>query len=118
MSEYITTYFYRVPREQITEFKRIQFESAAIYKQYGAVADITYVGEMLEDKYGCTGTANALTCDKNEVLFFSVTRFLDKQHHDEVIEKVDRDVRIEKLFNQMISILDINRVVRGEFSSI
>jgi len=35
-----------------------------------------------------------------------------------VMEKVDCDRRIEELFNEMINVIDMSQVVRGEFEKV
>ncbi len=55
---------------------------------------------------------------ENETLMCSVSTFNNKHHHDIVMEKVDSDMRIEELYNEMIQVIDMSRVVRGEFEKI
>ena len=118
MKEYISTYIYRVPFNNQKEFKRIQLESSKIYEEYGAISDITYIGISLDNKYGCTGISTTVPTSKDEIIYFSITKFKDKKHHDEVMEKVDKDIKINQLYNEICSLLDVKKIIRGEFSCI
>lgn len=55
---------------------------------------------------------------ENETLMCSVSTFISKHHHDMVMEKVDSDVRIEELYTEMFNVIDMSRVVRGEFEKV
>ena len=55
---------------------------------------------------------------ENETLMCSVSTFNNKHHHDMVMGNVDSDMRIEELYNEMIKVIDISRVVRGEFEKV
>lgn len=48
----------------------------------------------------------------------SVSTFNNKLHHDIVMEEVDADHRIEELYNEMFNVIDMSRVVRGEFKKV
>ncbi|MBE3598632.1 MAG: hypothetical protein IMX02_07485 [Limnochordaceae bacterium] len=39
----------------------------------------------------------------------------DRVHHDEVMARVDGDERIVMLYRQLTQLIDVSRVVRGEF---
>lgn len=42
-------------------------------------------------------------------------KLIDKEHHSQVLEKVDNDEQIEMLYNQVVKVIDLSRTVRGEF---
>jgi len=115
---FTSIYIYRVPRENVDAFLRIQQEAAAIYKRYGALADETYAPVNLEAKYRCVSFSDALDVGEDEVVFIGISRFRDRAQHDQVMSQVDSDGRISDLYNEVTKLLDINRVVRGEFESV
>ena len=114
---YVSIYIYRVPRENAAAFLDVQKEAAAIYKRHGALVDETYALASLEAKYGCAAFAQALDVEKGEEVFFGLSRFRDRAHHDEVMTQVDGDERINELYDEVTKLLDVGRVVRGEFES-
>ena len=44
-----------------------------------------------------------------------MSHFHSRSHHDEVMSKVDADAGINDLYAEMLTLLDMSRVVRGEF---
>jgi uncharacterized protein YbaA (DUF1428 family) len=112
---FTSIYIYRVPKENVDAFLRIQQEAAEIYQRYGALADETFAPVDLEAKYGCVPFFKALDVEEDEVIFIGLSRFRDRAHHDQVMSQVDADERIGDLYGQVTKLLDISRVVRGEF---
>ena len=115
---FTSIYIYRVPRENVDAFLRIQREAAAIYESYGALADETYAPVDLKAKYGCVPIFEALDLGEDKEVFIGISRFRDRAHHDQVMSQVDSDERISDLYNEVTKLLDINRVVRGEFERV
>lgn len=115
---FTSIYVYRVPRQNSEAFLQVQREAAAIYQEYGALDDETFAPVNLESKYGCIAFPGALEVGEDEELFVSLSRFRDRSHHDEVMGLVDADGRIELLYEQVTGLLDVGRVVRGEFQRV
>jgi len=115
---YTSIYIYRVQRDRVTAFLRVQREAAAIYCQYGALDDETFAPCSMEAKYGCIPFAAAFEVEAGEEMFVSLSRFRDSAHHNEVMGRVDVDDRIIELYEEMTSLLDVGRVVRGEFERV
>ncbi len=111
----VQLYIYRVPKENVSTFLQIQREAANLYKKYGALDDETFEPSNLESKYGCVAFPDALSVQDNELIFFSVTRFHNKSHEDQVMAKVNSDEKINELYDRVTRLIEINRVVRGEF---
>ena len=115
---YTSLYIYRVPRDNVAAFLCVQREAAAIYCQYGALGDETFGPCNLEAKYGCMPFPAAFELEEGEDVFVSLSRFRDLAHHDEVMSRVDADDRIGELYEQVTGLLDIRRVMRGEFERV
>ncbi len=111
----VQLYIYRVPKENVSSFLRIQSEAASLYKKYGALDDETFKPSNLESKYGCIAFPDVLDVKDNELIIFSVTRFHNTTHEDQVMAKVNSDERINELYDRVTHLIDISRVVRGEF---
>jgi uncharacterized protein YbaA (DUF1428 family) len=112
---YTSIYIYRISRSNVEAFLRIQQEAADIYKHYGALDDETFSPVDLTAKYGCLAFTDVLELAEDEVLLIGLSRFKSRAHHDEVMAKVDADERINRLFEEVTGVLDISRLVRGEF---
>ncbi|QBD77351.1 DUF1428 family protein [Ktedonosporobacter rubrisoli] len=115
---FTSIYLYRVPKAQVDAFLQIQREAAQIYRSYGALDDVTFVASNLEAKYGCLAFDETFPVGADEVVLISLSSFLDRFHHDEVMSKVDVDERIDELYQQVTTLLDIGRVIRGEFEQV
>ena len=63
---YTSIYFYRVPKENIEAFLRIQTLASDIYKKYGAIDDWTFGSDCLSPKYGCTSVAQIIPVNDDD----------------------------------------------------
>lgn len=113
---YTSIYIYRVPRAHVDAFLRVQAAALAIYRAHGALDDATYAPVDLAARYGCAGFADAIGAGEDEELFVSVSQFRDRAHHDEVMAIVDEHPQIAELYAQIVGVLDVSRIIRGEFT--
>jgi len=113
---YTSIYIYRVPNKNIDAFLQVQKEASEIYQKYGAIEDVTFAAFDVEAKYGCLGFLDILETRNDETMFVGLSRFENRVHHDEVMAKVDQDSQINILYEKVTSLIEINRVVRGEFA--
>ena len=112
---YIAAYICRVPAEQEEAFLRVVGEAAAIVVRHGALACEVFAPAELAGKYGCLPFTEALEVREGERVYVEVMRFRDRAHHDEVMSEVDSDPVIDGLYEELSSLMDMGRVVRGEF---
>lgn len=115
---YTSIYFYRVPKKNIEAFLRIQTLASDIYKKYGAIDDWTFASDCLSPKYGCTSITKIIPSNADEEIFFSLSLFQSKADHDKIMSQVDNDSEIEKLFSQISELIDLSKVIRGEFNRV
>lgn len=115
---YSVIYLYPVSLENKGKFISINKQAAEIYVEYGALSDETFEPVNIEGVYGCMGIGQKIELFENETLMFSIASFQDKKHHDEVMRKVDSDTRIGNLFNEMKLVINLSRIVRGEFNRV
>jgi uncharacterized protein YbaA (DUF1428 family) len=108
-------YIYPVPRRLADDFIRIQTDASRIYREHGALEDVTYAPASLEARYGCASFRDTLALGDDEDLYVGYARFRDRGHHDQVIARVDADPRISALYRQVSELIDVGRIVRGEF---
>lgn len=115
---YKVLYLYPVLKQKKEQFIEINKKASIIYKEYGAIEDDTYQSTFIDAMYGCKGIESSVELQDNETLMCSVSMFSNKHHHDIVTERVDSDHRIEELYTEMIKVIDMSRVVRGEFEKV
>ena len=108
---------FRVAPDRADTFVEIQREAARIYVEHGALDDETLGAVDLSARYGCRGFGEAIDAG-DDVVFVGVTRFRDRAHHDEVMERVNSDPRIDALFAQVSSVVEVSDVAIGEFERI
>ena len=111
-------YIYRVPQKNVDEFLRIQKAAGEIYRDYGSLEEETLALTNLEAKYGCAPFLYAVEVEKDEDIFVSLSRFRDKAHHDHVMAQIDSDTQIDRLYQEITGLIDIRRVLRGEFERV
>jgi uncharacterized protein YbaA (DUF1428 family) len=112
---YMSIYVYFVQRENIEPFLKVQRETADIVRRYGALDDATFAEVDLKAKYATIAFGNKFNLNPGEKVFVGVSSFRNREHHDEVMAKVDEDERIDELYRRITTVLDVRRVVRGEF---
>lgn len=112
---YLEIYLYPVLEENKEQFLKINREAERIYKEYGAIDSETYTAASIYPEYGCAGMVSAVELRESEILMLEVNCYYNKDHHNQVLEKVDNDEQIERLYNQMTKVIDVSRTVRGEF---
>lgn len=94
----------------------VQKKSSDLYKKYGAIDDWTFEPESLEPKYGCSSFLTEIEVGSDEELFFSLSLFNSKEDHDRIMSLVDTDPEIEDLYKDICDLIDISKIVRGEFN--
>lgn len=112
---YLEIYLYPVLEESKEQFLIINREAERIYKEYGAIESETYTAASIQPQYGCLGMVSTVELRENEILMLEINRYYNKEHHGQVLEKVDNDEQIKKLYDQMTKVIDMSRTVRGEF---
>lgn len=115
---FTVAYLYRIDERVVDDFLRIQRDAAAIYVEHGALEDETLVGVDLAAQYGCQGFGDAIGAAAGQRVFIGLARFRDRTHHDEVMERVDADPRIDALFAEVGDVVSIAEIARGEFDRI
>jgi uncharacterized protein YbaA (DUF1428 family) len=115
---YKVFYLYPVLKQKKDRFIELNKKASMIYKEYGALEDDTYQSTFIDAVYGCKGMESSVELLENETLMCSVSTFTTKEHHDSVMGKVDADPRIDELYSEMVNVIEMSRVVRGEFEKV
>lgn len=112
---YLSIYLYPVPSEKVSDFLRVLEAASNIYREFGCSGIEILEEADLSAAYGCMGIEDSMETQFGERIFMSIHRFNDRSHRDEVMAMVDADKRINNLYTEIAGLIDMKRVVRGEF---
>lgn len=115
---YTVVYLYPVPDRHAAAFVDLQRAAGDRYRAHGAVETATYRPAALASTYGCAGFRDEVDVREDESLYVGLDGFRDEAHHDEVVARVDADPEVADLYEALTDLLDVNRVVRGEFERV
>jgi uncharacterized protein YbaA (DUF1428 family) len=115
---FTVVYIFLVPRKNVDKFLRIQQAASEIYRSHGALEEETFALVNHEAKYGCVPFTKGIDVGEDEEVFVSLSRFPDKTHHDQVMVKIDSDPRIDQLYREINGVVEVGRVLRGEFERV
>jgi len=116
---YATGYIFRIPLEHVEEFVSIQKAARAIYLNYGAKRDEVYrILTDSEPRYGSLALTDILPLDNGETVFFEIVTFADKEEYDKLTPALDNDEEVNRLFQRLTAIVDIQRIIRFEMPAI
>ncbi len=117
MANYIDGFVLPVPRDRLSEYKRLAEAVAKIWKEHGALDYQEYVGDDLSLE-GTRSFTDATAATENEVIVFGWVVFDSREARDLANEKVVTDPRMAELVDSSTSGFDANRMVYGGFRSL
>lgn len=115
---YTSIYIHRVPEDRVGEIVEILGEAARVYGELGVLDCQVFEASDLSARYGCSSFPDSMEVGEGETVLVELNIFRDRQHHDSAMEEIDRDARIDELYHRFSRVLDVGRVVRGEFSRV
>jgi uncharacterized protein YbaA (DUF1428 family) len=113
---YVDGYLVPVPSDRIEDYRRIADESAAVFREHGAlavveaVADDVAMGEV-------TSFPRAVKQEEGETVVFSWILFESREHRDAVNAKIMEDPRMKEFDMSRIP-FDPKRMIFGGFRTI
>jgi hypothetical protein len=115
---YQAFYLYRVPIENVDRFLRIVSEAADIYRRYGVV--VTAAMRLTEGngKYGCVGLSDLVHVSPEEQLFMGVDSFRDAEQFRVLMNQIDSDPDIGRLYKEIQQVIDLKKIIRWEMEKI
>ncbi|GGZ50424.1 DUF1428 domain-containing protein [Mesonia mobilis] len=120
MPNYIDGFVFPIPKAHLEEYKTIAEKVAEIWKEYGALAYLEFLGDDLQAE-GTASFIKTMEVKENEQLIFGWVVFPSKEIRDEANKKVPQDPRMETLVKPLIDpekiIFDANRMLYGGFRS-
>ena len=115
---YTSIYVHRVPRDRKGILLEILREAASVYAELGVSGCQVFEATDLSARYGCSTFPGSMDVGPGETILVELNHFRDREHHDRTMEAVNRDETINALYERFTKVLDVGRVVRGEFSQV
>ncbi|NYH50589.1 uncharacterized protein YbaA (DUF1428 family) [Nocardiopsis arvandica] len=115
---YIIWFLHRVPLRRATDFVDLVHEAIGVFVRHGAIGGSVFEVADSQAKYGCGAIPDAVEVRPDEALYVELNYFHDRTHYDRVMPLVDADPELERLYDRLVAMADIGRIVRGEFSSL
>jgi uncharacterized protein YbaA (DUF1428 family) len=115
---YQAFYLYRVPIGNVDLFLRIVNEAADVYRRYGAIVTPAMRLTDGESKYGCVGLYDLVELNPGEQLYMGFDSFRDVEQFRTLMNKIDSDPEIGRLFKEIQEVIDLKRIVRWEMEEV
>ncbi len=120
MPNYIDGFVFPIAKAHLEEYKTVAEKVAEIWKEYGALAYLEFLGDDLQAE-GTASFFKTMEVKENEQLIFGWVVFPSKEIRDEANKKVPQDPRMETLVKPLLDpekmIFDANRMLYGGFKS-
>ena len=120
MPNYIDGFVFPIAKAHLEEYKTVAEKVAEIWKEYGALSYLEFLGDDLQVE-GTASFTKTVEVKENEQLIFGWVVFPSKEIRDEANKKVPQDPRMETLVKPLIDpekmIFDANRMLYGGFKS-
>ena len=114
MANYIDGFIFPIPRDRLSEYKRLVEQVAEIWKEYGALDYREYVGDDME-LAGTRSFTDLVASTKDEAIVFGWVVFESREARDVANEKVFADPRMAGLIDSSDSGFDAQRMAYGGF---
>lgn len=115
---YIIWFLHRVPLRRSAAFADLVHEAIEVFVRHGALGGSVFEVADPQAKYGCGAIQDAVEIRPDEAVYAELNYFHDRAHFDRVMPLVDADPELGRLYDELVAMTDIGRIVRGEFSSL
>ena len=117
MARYVDGFVFPVPRDRLSEYKRVAEAAAEIWKEHGALDYCEYVGDDLRLE-GTRSFIDLVAATEDETIVFGWVVFDSREARDLANEKVAADRRMADLIESSNSGFDAERMAYGGFQSL
>ena len=117
MAHYIDGFVLPIPRDRLSEYKRVVEVVAEIWKEHGALDYREYVGDDMKLE-GTRSFTDLLAATEDEAIVFGWVVFDSREARDLANEKVAADPRMADLVDASNSGFDANRMAYGGFKTL
>ena len=114
MFHYVDGFVFPVPRDRLSEYKRVAEAAAEIWKEHGALDYCEYVGDDLKLE-GTRSFTDLVAATEDETIVFGWVVFDSREARDLANEKVAADPRMADLVATSNSGFDAKRMAYGGF---
>ena len=114
MSHYIDGFVLPIPRDRLSEYKRVVEAVADIWREHGALDYREYVGDDLNLE-GTRSFTDAIDATEGDAIVFGWVAFESREARDLANEKVSADPRMVELIGSSDSGFDAERMAYGGF---
>ncbi len=118
MSNYIDGFVFPLSKNHQDEYKKVAEQVAAIWKEYGALSYVEFVGDDLSLE-GTRSFAEAVDLKADEVVVFGWVVFPSKAVRDKANVQIPQDARMNELVGPLVDperlIFDASRMIYGGF---
>lgn len=117
MSQYIDGFVIPVPTANLAAYIKIARKAGQIWREYGALNYLEYVGDDLDVPYG-KPFGKLVRPKEGESVVFSWISYKSRKHRDRVNAKVMNDPRILAMCEDSSSVFDPKRMSAGGFKAL
>ncbi len=116
MNDYFDSFVLPLPQDQVERYTELAEMAAQIWMDHGAleykecIADDVKSGKV-------TSFPQSVNLKENEVVIFAYARYKNREHRDEVMQKVFSDPRMKEMESQSVP-FDGTRMFWGGFKTI
>jgi uncharacterized protein YbaA (DUF1428 family) len=114
MTQYIDGFVFPVPRDRLSEYRRVAKAAAEIWKEHGALDYCEFVGDDLKLE-GTRSFIELVAATANEVIVFGWVSFESREARDVANQKVAADPRMADVMASSNSGFDAKRMAYGGF---
>ena len=117
MGHYVDGFVFPVPRDRLSDYKRVAEAVAAIWKEHGALDYREYVGDDLVLE-GTRSFTDLVAAPEGETIVFGSVVFDSREARDRAKKKVAADPRMADLVESSDSGFDATRMSYAGFESL
>ena len=114
MAHYVDGFVFPVPRDRLSEYRRVAEAAAQIWKEHGALDYREFVGDDLNLE-GTRSFTDLLAATADEIVVFGWVAFESREARQLANEKVAADPRMADLIESSNSGFDAKRMAYGGF---
>lgn len=117
VAQYVDGFVLPVPRDRLSEYRRVVAAAAEIWKEHGALDYCEYVADDLK-RDGTRSFTDLVAPADDETIVFGWVVFDSREARDRANEKVSSDPRMADLVESSDSGFDARRMAYGGFESL
>jgi uncharacterized protein YbaA (DUF1428 family) len=114
MANYVDGFVLPVPRDRLSEYRRVAEAAAGIWKEYGALNYCEFVGDDMKLE-GTRSFNELVAATEDEIIIFGWVTFESREARDLANKKVAADPRMADLIEPSNSGFDAKRMAYGGF---